>query len=178
MGPLEVAFAGRSNVGKSSLINALVGQKKLAHASNTPGRTRALNYFVREDGVGPAVVDMPGYGYARAPKEEVAAWTRLVFDFLRGRPGLRRVYLLIDARHGPKPVDLEAMKVLDDGAVSYQAVLTKADKISASDRVEVRAATETALRRRAAAHPVVIMTSAETGDGMADLRTAIAELCD
>ena len=175
-GPMEIAFAGRSNVGKSTLLNALVGQKKLAHASNTPGRTRALNLFFREDGVGPVVVDMPGYGYAKAPKAEVAAWTKLVFDYLRGRPNLRRVYLLIDARHGPKPVDLEAMGVMDEAAVSYQAVLTKADKISASERNTVFAATETALRRRAAAHPEVILTSAEKGDGLAELRAAIAIL--
>ncbi|MEO1106063.1 MAG: ribosome biogenesis GTP-binding protein YihA/YsxC, partial [Pseudomonadota bacterium] len=135
-GPPEVAFAGRSNVGKSSLINALVGQKGLAKASNTPGRTRALNLFAREDGIGPLIVDMPGYGYAKAPKSEVAQWTRLVFDYLRGRPGLRRVYLLIDARHGLKPVDENAMDVMDEAAVSYQAVLTKADKPVAADVLE------------------------------------------
>lgn len=176
MGAIEVAFAGRSNVGKSSLLNALVGQKKLAHASNTPGRTRSLNLFARADGVGPVVVDMPGYGYARAPKDEVAAWQKLVFDYLRGRPNLRRVYLLFDARHGPKPVDLEAMRVMDEAAVSYQAVLTKADKISAAEEAAVVAVTEAALRRRAAAHPVVLLTSAEKGDGIAALRAAVAEL--
>ena len=176
IGAMEVSFAGRSNVGKSSLINALVDQKDLARASNTPGRTRALNLFARADGAGPLVVDMPGYGYARASKDDVAAWTRLVFDFLRGRSSLRRVYLLIDARHGPKPVDIEAMSVLDEAAVSYQAVLTKADKINGADEAEVVARTEATLRRRPAAHPAVLLTSAETGAGIAELRGAVAKL--
>ncbi len=124
---IEVAFAGRSNVGKSSLINALTGQTTLARTSNTPGRTRELNLFTADSGI--AIVDMPGYGYARAPKTEVAAWTRTVFDYLRGRPRLRRVYVLVDARHGLKPNDDEALATLDKAAVSYQIVLTKADKV-------------------------------------------------
>ena len=174
-GPVEVAFAGRSNVGKSSLLNALVGQKQLARSSNTPGRTRALNLFARSDGVGPVLVDMPGYGYAKAPKAEVAAWTALVFDYLRGRPNLARVYLLVDSRHGPKPVDLEAMGVMDEAAISYQVVLTKCDK-SGSARDAVVKATEQALRRRPAAHPQVLTTSSAKGEGMAELRAAIATL--
>ncbi|GAB5378210.1 MAG: ribosome biogenesis GTP-binding protein YihA/YsxC [Acuticoccus sp.] len=172
-GPPEVAFAGRSNVGKSSLLNALVGQKGLAKASNTPGRTRALNLFAREDGVGPVIVDMPGYGYAKAPKVEIAAWTALVFDYLRGRPGLKRVYLLVDARHGIKPVDEAAMDAMDEAAVSYQVVLTKADKPVARDVMD---ATEARLARRAAAFPGLILTSSTKGTGIEDLRAAIAEL--
>jgi GTP-binding protein len=180
IGPPEFAFAGRSNVGKSSLINGLTG-RKLAHASNTPGRTQTLNIFSRDDLLGfedpgPTLVDMPGYGYAKAPKAEVAAWTALVFDYLRGRPSLRRVYLLVDARHGLKPVDLEAMKALDEAAVSYQAVLTKADKIGAAAGREVLSKTADALRRRPAAYPEVLLTSAEKGEGMAELRAAIARL--
>ncbi|MEM6849217.1 MAG: ribosome biogenesis GTP-binding protein YihA/YsxC [Pseudomonadota bacterium] len=176
-GPREVAFAGRSNVGKSSLINALAGQKGLAKASNTPGRTRALNLFAREDGAtGPVITDMPGYGYAKAPKTEVAAWTKLVFDYLRGRAVLARVFVLIDARHGLKAVDDEALKVLDTAAVSYQAVLTKADKISASAQAKVLAEVGDGLRRRPAAHPDVRLTSADTGLGLAELRADIAEL--
>jgi len=170
---VEVAFAGRSNVGKSSLLNALVGQKGLAKASNTPGRTRALNLFQREDGTGPVIVDMPGYGYAKAPKTEVAAWTALVFDYLRGRPGLKRVYLLIDARHGIKAVDEEAMAAMDEAAVSYQVVLTKADK---SMPANLPAETERRIVRRAAAFPGVLLTSAAKGHGIAELRAAIAFL--
>src|SRR5687767_7748713 len=126
-GPPEVAFAGRSNVGKSSLINALVGHSGLARTSNTPGRTRELNFFAPADG-GLMLVDMPGYGYARVSKSESEAWTRLVFDYLRGRPNLRRVYLLVDARHGLKDSDRAALDLLDKAAVSYQIALTKADK--------------------------------------------------
>lgn len=173
-GPTEVAFAGRSNVGKSTLFNALTGQKGLAKASNTPGRTRALNLFARADGTGPMVVDMPGYGYAKAPKAEVAAWTRLVFDYLRGRPALRRVFLLVDARHGLKAVDQAAMDVMDEAAVSYQIVLTKADKKAADAEVQSEAAT--AIAKRPAAHPEILLTSASTGVGLAELRAHIADL--
>ncbi|MEM0907347.1 MAG: ribosome biogenesis GTP-binding protein YihA/YsxC [Pseudomonadota bacterium] len=171
VGPPEIAFAGRSNVGKSSLINALVGQKGLAKASNTPGRTRALNLFARQDGIGPLVVDMPGYGYARASKSDVETWTALVFDYLRGRPGLVRVYLLVDARHGIKPGDENAMSVLDTAAVSYQVVLTKADK---TGRSSVRDDTIAKIKRRPAAYPAVLLTSASKGEGIAQLRAEIA----
>ncbi|MEM8551108.1 MAG: ribosome biogenesis GTP-binding protein YihA/YsxC [Pseudomonadota bacterium] len=175
-GVAEVAFAGRSNVGKSTLLNALVGQKGLAKASNTPGRTRALNIFKHPAGLPPAIVDMPGYGYAKAPKAEVAAWTNLVFDYLRGRPGLMRIYLLIDARHGIKPIDEAAMDVMDEAAVSYQAVLTKADKAGKGGTAAALAATTERLRRRPAAHPTILATSAEKGDGLCELRAAIASL--
>ena len=171
---IEVAFAGRSNVGKSSLINALTGQKALARTSNTPGRTRELNLFAADAGV--AIVDMPGYGYARAPKQEVAAWTRTVFDYLRGRPRLRRVYVLIDARHGLKPNDEEALAALDKAAVSYQIVLTKADKAKGGDLPGVIAVTAAKIAKRPAAHPQVLATSAATGGGIAELRAEIAEL--
>ena len=171
---IEVAFAGRSNVGKSSLINALTGQKALARTSNTPGRTRELNLFAADAGV--TIVDMPGYGYARAPKADVAAWTRTVFDYLRGRPRLRRVYVLIDARHGLKPNDEEALATLDKAAVSYQIVLTKADKAKGGDLPQVVAATAAKIAKRPAAHPHVLATSAATGAGIAELRAEIAGL--
>lgn len=181
-GPLEVAFAGRSNVGKSSLINALVGQKGLARTSNTPGRTQELNYFVPDGYSGEggdlppmALVDMPGYGYAQAPKEHVDAWTKLVFDYLRGRATLKRVYVLIDSRHGLKKNDEEVLSLLDKAAVSYQIVLTKTDKIKAPAVPKLIAETQEKIRKRPAAYPVVLSTSSEKGDGLDQLREAISE---
>lgn len=172
---VEIALAGRSNVGKSSLINAIVRDGALARTSNTPGRTQLLNFFVTDDHA-LYLVDMPGYGFAKAPKDIVAAWTKLVKDYLRGRPTLARVFLLIDARHGIKAVDLEIMALLDECAVAYQAVLTKADKINTFELAEVLKATETKLARHPAAFPVVLTTSAEKGDGIPELRAAIAQL--
>ncbi len=180
-GPPEVAFAGRSNVGKSSLINALLGRKGLARTSNTPGRTQELNYFVPDgysgkDGDLPpmAVVDMPGYGFAKAPKDMVDRWTTLVFDYLRGRVTLKRVYLLIDARHGIKKIDEEVMDLLDKAAVSYQIVLTKADKIKPPAVARLVAETGQVARKRPAAFPEVLATSSEKGMGLDELREAIA----
>ncbi len=174
---IEVAFAGRSNVGKSSLINALTGRKNLARTSNTPGRTQELNIFEAE--LAPVrIVDMPGFGFARAPKPAVEAWNKLIHSYLRGRPNLRRVYLLIDSRHGPKANDLSVMNELDTNAVSYQIVLTKADKPSKRDLDKVIGATNTAIARRPAAFPDIILTSSETGAGIEDLRAQIAAFID
>lgn len=181
-GPPEIAFAGRSNVGKSSLINAVTGQSGLARTSNTPGRTQELNFFVPDGYSGEAgdlppmaLVDMPGYGYAQAPKDQVDNWTKLVFDYLRGRATLKRVYLLIDARHGIKKNDEEAMALLDRAAVSYQLVLTKTDKIKPPAAARLVEETLAAIAKRPAAYPVVLSTSSEKGEGLAELRAAILQ---
>lgn len=173
---MEVAFAGRSNVGKSSLLNALTNRNSLARTSNTPGRTQELNFFdVGEEPLLFRLVDMPGYGYAKAPKDVVKQWRFLVNDYLRGRAVLKRTLLLIDARHGIKDVDRDIMKMLDDAAVSYRIVLTKADKIKASELETVRAQTVAEARTRPAAHPEILATSAEKGMGLAELRAAVIE---
>ena len=178
-GPLEVSFAGRSNVGKSSLINALVNQKGLARTSNTPGRTQELNYFIPENsGDIPeiAIVDMPGYGFAKAPKSQVEAWTRLVFSYLRGRTTLRRVFVLIDSRHGIKKNDEDVLDLLDKAAVSYQIVLTKSDKIKAPALAQLKIDTAAKTAKRAAAFPELLATSSEKNKGIAELRAAIGTL--
>jgi GTP-binding protein len=171
---IEVAFAGRSNVGKSSLINALTGRKALARTSHTPGRTQELIYFRSERG--PTLVDMPGYGYAVAPKGKVKAWTGLIHAYLRGRANLGRVYLLIDARHGLKAADEPVLAALNEAAVSHAIVLTKADQVKAAELAERIAAMTVALAKRPAAFPDVVVTSARTGAGIAELRAAIARL--
>lgn len=178
-GPLEISFAGRSNVGKSSLINALVNQKGLARTSNTPGRTQELNYFIPKDsGEVPdyAIVDMPGYGYAKAPKNQVEAWTRLVFSYLRGRTTLRRVFVLIDSRHGIKKNDEEVFKMMDKAACSYQIVLTKSDKIKVHALENLQTETLAKLSKHPAAYPEVLTTSSEKGEGIAELRAVIASV--
>ncbi len=169
----EVAFCGRSNVGKSSLLNALTGRNSLARTSITPGRTQELNFFDVGAPLSMRLVDMPGYGFAKAPPAVVEKWKRLVRDFLRGRVVLKRTLLLIDARHGPKAVDVEMMQMLDGAAMGYRIVLTKADKIKASDLAAVIAVTETEARKHPAAYPVVHVTSAETKLGIAELRGAV-----
>ena len=171
----EIAFAGRSNVGKSSLINAVTNRSKLARASNTPGRTQELNYF--DVGRPPVfrLVDMPGYGFAEAPKDMVKRWRFLINDFLRGRAVLKRALVLIDSRHGLKDVDRDIMKMLDDAAVSYHLVLTKADKIKPTELAKRIEAIRAEAAKHPAAHPLIIPTSSETGEGIADLRTAILE---
>jgi GTP-binding protein len=170
----EVAFAGRSNVGKSSLINALTKHKGLARTSNTPGRTQELNYF--ETVVTPVyLVDMPGYGFAEAPKQKVDVWNKFVRDYLLGRASLRRVYVLIDSRHGIKPPDREMFAHLGEAAVTFQIALTKTDKLNAYELAKVRGDVEAALSKEAAAFPRMVATSAETGMGLDQLRAEIAE---
>ena len=167
----EVAFAGRSNVGKSSLLNALTGRKSLARTSNTPGRTREINYFALGDKL--YLVDMPGYGYARVSKTQVKGWTDLIYDYMRGRAALTRVFLLVDARHGLKDSDRALMSMLDEAAVSYQGVLTKIDKLKKSNVEGVRSKLQDEMSKRPAAFPQIIATSARKGCGIADLRAAI-----
>ena len=178
MAATEIAFAGRSNVGKSSLINALTGRRALARTSATPGRTQELIFFGTQQGAagGPVLVDMPGYGYAAAPKAKVSAWTRLIHDYLRGRATLARVYLLVDARRGMMPADKDILALLDNAAVSYQVVLTKCDALAAAALADRLAELRNQLARRPAAYPVSLATSAETGSGIAELRAAIHRL--
>ncbi|HEY3892079.1 MAG TPA: ribosome biogenesis GTP-binding protein YihA/YsxC [Bradyrhizobium sp.] len=176
MAGMEVAFAGRSNVGKSSLINALTGRNALARISHTPGRTQELIFFEGPEKAGFRLVDMPGYGYASAPKARVASWTALIHNYLQGRSTLARVYVLIDARHGFKEVDLDVLKVLDKSAVSYQVVLTKADQVKPAELEACRRTTAAALAKHPAAFPEVLATSARSGAGVPELRAAMVRL--
>src|SRR6056300_2090889 len=171
---IEVCFAGRSNVGKSSLINALTGRKGLARASNTPGRTQEINFFTMAESH--YLVDLPGYGFANAPVAVVEKWQRLLKQYLSGRPTLRRVFVLIDARHGAKAVDEDILKLLDSSAVTFQCVVTKADKVKESDRDPILKQIRTALSKHPAAYPEIIVTSSEKGWGIETLRSTIATL--
>ncbi len=171
----EVALCGRSNVGKSSLLNAITGRKSIARTSVTPGRTQELNFFDVGDPLLFRLVDMPGYGFAKAPVKTVETWRRLVRDFLRGRVVLKRTLLLVDARHGIKPVDAEMMAMLDEAAVGYRVVLTKADKVKASELAQTVERTQAEARKHVAAHPVVHVTSSEKGMGIAELRGAVLD---
>ncbi|PJI38790.1 MAG: YihA family ribosome biogenesis GTP-binding protein [Ferrovibrio sp.] len=170
----EIAFAGRSNVGKSSLVNALTGRKTLARVSNTPGRTQQLNFF--DLGGILSLVDLPGYGYSSVGKAKAAAWTETTRAYLKGRTELKRVCLLVDSRHGLKPGDEDIMKLLDKSAVIYQVVLTKADKTGPQALAEVKAATAETLKRHVAAHPIIRVTSSENGSGIPELRAELAAL--
>jgi GTP-binding protein len=171
----EIAFAGRSNVGKSSLINAVTNRSKLARASNTPGRTQELNYFDVGQPLCIRLVDMPGYGFAEAPKDLVKRWRFLINDYLRGRAVLKRALVLVDSRHGLKDVDRDVMRMLDDAAVSYHIVLTKADKVKPTELAKTITAIQAEAAKHPAAHPLILPTSCETGSGIAELRTAILE---
>ena len=171
----EIAFAGRSNVGKSSLLNALTNRKGLARTSNTPGRTQELNFFDVGQPLQLRLVDMPGYGFAEAPKDLVKRWKHLVNDYLRGRAVLKRALVLVDSRHGLKPPDREMMEMLDTAAVNYQLVLTKADKVKPTELATTLEQTKAEARKHPAAHPRIFTTSSETGSGIAELRTAILE---
>jgi len=171
----EIAFAGRSNVGKSSLLNALTNRKGLARTSNTPGRTQELNFFDVGEPLQIRLVDMPGYGFAEAPRDLVKRWRHLVNDYLRGRAALKRALVLVDSRHGLKDVDREMMTMLDDAAVSYHVVLTKGDKVKPTELAKTLEQTQAESRKHPAAHPMIFTTSSETGSGIAELRTAILE---
>ena len=171
---MEVCFAGRSNVGKSTLINALTGRRALARASNTPGRTQEINFFTATDSH--YLVDLPGYGFAKAPVQTVEKWQRLLKAYLAGRATLRRAFVLIDARHGIKAVDADILKLLDTSAVGFQVVLTKADKVKTKDREAVLVQVRAALAKHPAAYPELVVTSSETGDGIDTLRAIIATL--
>lgn len=175
---VEIAFAGRSNVGKSSLLNAITGRKALARTSQTPGRTKELNFFRPEKEPTLVICDMPGYGYAKASKSEVAAWNDLILDYLRGRPNLRRVYVLVDSRHGLKPNDLEVMGTLDKAAVNYQVVLTKVDKTKLKDLRKVMDKVQAGLKKRPAAHPEILLTSSEKKIGIKRLRAEMLQLSE